>query len=73
MTIKELTHGQIVHWFKRAQLERFCLLPIKLFELFYGWEARRFQPTRILRRVGRFLRTKGMLGQKYLITGGGGS
>jgi hypothetical protein len=62
VTIKELTHGQIVHWFKRTQLEGFCLLPINLFELFYGWETGCFQPTKILRRLGRFLRIKDMLG-----------
>ena len=73
MTIKELTHGQIVHWFKRTQLEGFRLLPIKLVNLIYVWEARWFQPAKILRRIGRFLRTKDMLGQKYLITGRGGS
>ena len=54
----------MVHWFKGTQLEGFCLLPIKLFELFYRWEARRFQPSNILRRLGRFLRTKGMLGNR---------
>jgi hypothetical protein len=63
----------MVYWLKRAQLERFCLLPIKLFELFYWWEARRFQPTNTLRRVGGFLTTKDMLGQKDVIKGRGRS
>jgi hypothetical protein len=71
--IKKLTHGQMVHWFERTELEGFCLLPIKVFELFYRWEARCFQPTNILRRVGRFLRTKDMLGTKDVITGREGS